>query len=209
MERNVQKTGLINLLVMLTVGVAGFAVARYSDSLAGQVGVLYIGLGTLVAAASWFQMRLEERERLEKIELDELAKGHSDTALFQAKASELFPAQRAREQFERFLVPAFSVILCLAQAGSAYLLWRWLSSSTTLVELRQPTLALAMFGVFALVLFLLGKYSAGIARLEGQRLIRPGANHLLLGFYLMGLSVISIVASWMERSEERRVGKEC
>ncbi len=48
-------------------------------------------------------MRLEERERLEKLELDELAKGHSGSALFEAKDAELFPAQRSREQFERYV----------------------------------------------------------------------------------------------------------
>ena len=41
MERNIQKNGLINLLVLLVVGVAGFAVARYSHSLAGQVSVIF------------------------------------------------------------------------------------------------------------------------------------------------------------------------
>ena len=37
MEQNTQKNGLINLLVLLVVGVAGFAVARYANSLAGLV----------------------------------------------------------------------------------------------------------------------------------------------------------------------------
>jgi len=57
-----------------------------------------------VAAVSWFQMRLEESERLERLELDELAKGHARAALFESKDSEMFPAQRSREQFERFFV---------------------------------------------------------------------------------------------------------
>jgi len=78
--------------------------------------VVFIGVGFLVAAVSWFQMRLEESERLEKLELDELAKGHATSALFEAKDAEVFPAQRSREQFERFFVPIFTVVLCLGQA---------------------------------------------------------------------------------------------
>ena len=131
MERSIQKNGLINLLALLAVGVAGLAVARYANSLAGQVSVLFLGIGVLVAAVSWFQMRLEDRERLEKLELDELAKTHGGSALFEARDAEVFPAQRSREQFERFFVPAFTVLLFLLQAGGAYLLWRWLSQSTT------------------------------------------------------------------------------
>src|SRR6266705_2827870 len=101
MERNIQRNGLINLLALLVAGIGGFAAARYSNSLAGLVGVLFIGLGVLVAAVSWFQMRLEEGERLEKLELDEMSRIHSRSNLFEGAESEIFPAQRSREQFER------------------------------------------------------------------------------------------------------------
>src|SRR5436190_11075612 len=179
MERNIQKHGLINLLALLVVGVAGFAVAVNGNSLAGQICVLFIGVGLLVAVISWFQMRLEERVRLEKLELDELAKSRGSSALFESKEAELFPAQRSREQFERFFVPGFTGLLCLAQAAGAWLLWRYLSRSTTSTDLKDPMLALAMFGIFALVLFLLGKFSTTIARLQNQPLLRPSAGYLL------------------------------
>ncbi len=193
MERSIQKNGLINLLALLVVGVGGFAVARYSNSLAGQVCVLFTGLGLIVAAVSWFQMRLEENERLEKLELDELAKSHGGSALFEAKDAELFPAQRAREQFERFFVPIVTLILCLAQAGGAYFLWRWLASPTTLKPLSQPTTALALFALFGLVLFLLGRFSATFARLENQRLLRPSASYLLLNAFLCAAVVVGLI----------------
>ncbi len=192
MERSIQKNGLINLLVLLVVGVAGFAVARSSNSLAGQVCLVFIGLSILVTAVSWFQMRLEDRERLEKLELDELAKTRGGSALFEIKDAELFPAQGSREQFERFFVPVFTVVLFLVQAGGAFFLWNWLSRSTTLIQLKQPTIALALFALFALVLFLLGKFSAAIARLENHRLLRPGASYLLLAAYLCFLVALGI-----------------
>jgi hypothetical protein len=91
MERNIQRTGLINLLTLLIAGVGGFAAARYSASLAGMVAVVFTGLGVLVCAVSWFQMRLEESERQEKMELDELLKSHSSSAMFESRESEVFP----------------------------------------------------------------------------------------------------------------------
>ena len=196
MERNIQKNGIINLLVLLVVGVAGFAVARYSNSLAGLVSLVFIGLGLLVAAVSWFQMRLEDRERLEKLELDELAKGRGSSTLFESKEAELFPAQRSREQFERFFVPAFAVVLFLIEAAGAFFLWRWLSKPATFSEVKQPTMALALFAVFALVLFLLGRFSGTIARLEQHRLLRPSASYLLLGAYLSALVAIGLIPVW-------------
>jgi membrane protease subunit HflK len=183
MERNTQRNGLVNFLILLVVGVAAFAVARYSNSLAGQVCVIFLGLGTLVALIGWFQMRLEESEKLEKLELEELSRSHADSALFEARDAEVFPAQRSREQFERFFVPIFTVFLCLLQAGGAYFLWRWVSASVS-QGIREPMAGMFLFFLFALVLFLIGRFSATFARLERQRLLRPGASYLLLNAIL-------------------------
>ena len=196
MERSIQKHGLINLMALLGVGVGSLAVARYANSLAGQVDILFLGIGVLVTAVSWFQMRLEDRERLEKLELDELAKTHGGSALFEAQDAEVFPAQRSREQFERFFVPAFTVLLFVLQAGGAWWLWRWLSRSTTLLEVKQPITGSALFGVFFLLLFLLGRFSATIARLERHRLLRPGASYMLLNAFLCLAVALGTVGVW-------------
>src|SRR5208337_1714271 len=98
-------------------------------------------------------------ERLEKLELEDLARTHAGTAMFEARDAEVFPAQRSREQFERFFVPAFTVILFVLQAGGAWFLWHWLSQSTTVTEVKQPIRGLGLFAVFALLLFLMGRFS--------------------------------------------------
>lgn len=193
MERSTRKNGVINLLILLAVSVAGFAVAGVTNSLAGKVSTIFLGIGTLVAAVSWFQMRLEENERLEKLEFDELNRTKGSSTLFETKDTEGFPAQRSREQFERFFVPAFTALLLIVEAVVAFLLWRWFSKNTLVSELKQPTVALALFALFALGLFLFGKFSATIARLEDHRLLRPGASWVLLGAYLCFLVALGAV----------------
>jgi regulator of protease activity HflC (stomatin/prohibitin superfamily) len=193
MERNMQRNGLVNLVISLVAGVAAFIVARHANSFAGLVAVVFLGLGTLVAAVSWFQMRLEQAERLEKLEFDELAKSHSDSALFEARDSEVFPAQRSREQFERFFVPIFTVLLCLIEAGGAYFFWKWLSSNTTVANVKHPMMGLFVFFGIALVLFGVGRFSSAYARLEKHRLLRPSAGYLLLNAVLCALVGAGII----------------
>jgi len=185
MERNTQRHGLINVLIALGAGIAAFCVARYTNSLAGQIETVFLGLGILVAAVSWFQMRLEESERLERLELEELGKTHAESALFEGRDSDVFPAQRSREQFEKFFIPIFTVLLCLVEAGGAYFLWRWIAKyHLAPPAIKEPMAGAFLFLLLFLIQFLVGRFSATFARLENQRLLRPGASFLLLNAVL-------------------------
>jgi modulator of FtsH protease HflK len=199
MERNLQKNGLVNLLMLLAVGVAAFAVSRYANTLAGMVSSIFLALGILVAAVGWFQMRMEDSERLEKLELDELARTHGQSALFETKDAEVMPARRSREQFEKYFLPVFTVILCVIEAAGAYFSWKWLSAATTSTEVKEPMAGMFLFFLFALLLFLVGRFSATFARLENQRLLRPSASYLLLNAILavvVGGGIVAVQAGF-------------
>lgn len=192
MERNVQKSGLVNLVAALLVFLAAFAVAAYTNALAGQAASVFLGLGVLVAFVSWFQSRLEENERLEKMEVEELARSRGESALFESKESEVFAARRAREQFEKFFMPGFAVLLFVLEGGGAWLLWRWSGKAVTGIPPEKTMAALALFGIYALLLFLFGRFSVTIARLEDRRLLRPSANFLLAGAYVSFFTALGI-----------------
>ncbi|MEY2408105.1 MAG: hypothetical protein QOF48_775 [Verrucomicrobiota bacterium] len=199
MDRSAQKHGVLNLVALLVMSLGTLAVALYTHSLGGQVAGVFLGIGVLVAAVSWFQMRLEERERLEKLEFDEIARGGSASAtLFNTQDVEGFPARRAREQFERFFVPAFTFVLLAIEAGAGWWIWRWLGRIIAVPVLEQPLLGMAVFGLMALVLFILGQYVSGLARLDGRRLLKPGASALLLGAYTLALAGAAVAAVWFD-----------
>ncbi len=186
-------------MALLLASLGGFAVARYSGSFAGQAGVIFLAVGFLACLFSFFQMRLEENERLERLDLEELARKSKDSALFRSNEAELFPARRALEQFERYLLPAFSLLLLAVQAGGAWWLWYWLTKSYPLVQqgqgtsIQEPVVALCLWGLGFLVLFLLGRFASSIARLEKQRLLRPGAAYLLLSAYLCAVVALGVL----------------
>jgi regulator of protease activity HflC (stomatin/prohibitin superfamily) len=192
MERNTAKNGLVNLIAAVLIFIAAFAVASYAGSLAGAAASIFLGLTVLIAFASWFQMRLEENERLEKLEVDELTKSKGGSALFEAKDAEVFPAARARDQFEKFFVPGFGVLLFLLEGGGAWLLWRWISKATVSVPTDRVMPAISLFAICALLLFLFGRFSVTIARLENHRLLRPSASFILLGAYVCFVTAIGI-----------------
>ena len=191
MERNIQKNGLVNLAVAVLIFLAGFGVTVFAGSLAGQAAAVFLGLGVLVAFISWFQMRLEENERLEKLELDELARSRG-ASLFETKDGGSFPAQNARLQFEKYFVPGFAVLVLVLEAGGAWLLWNWSGKSTGGLKDGSATVALSLFAIFALLLFLIGRFSVTIARLENHRLLRPGASFLLAGAYVCALTALGL-----------------
>ena len=192
MERNIQRNGLVNLLVLLAAGITGLVAARLADSLAGQVASVFVGLGVLGTAVSYFQMRLESRERLERLEFDEVTKTGASAGLFNAQESEAFPAKRARQQFEKWFVSGFTIGLFLLEAGGAFELWRWVHGAPPVTP-AQPFLPLVLFGLTAFVLFLIGTYTANLVRLEKHRLLAPGASFLLLGCYLYVLAAVALV----------------
>lgn len=193
MERNHQKNGLTNLLLLLAAGIATLATALYTKSVSGQFAAGFLGLGMLMTLISWFQMRLEERERIEKLEFDELARGGAaSSTLFNAQDADSFPARRSREQFEKFFVPGFTILLLALQGFGAWWLWRWTGKLPAAPTLNQPLVGMAIFGMLALVLFLLGQFSTSLARLEKNRLLQPGANQVLMGAYLLAIVVAAI-----------------
>ena len=187
MEQKSQKNGLINLLALVLVGGLAVAVARYGNTLAGMVVTVFLGIGALVSAISWFQMRLEEREHLEKMEFEELTRSASSSALFNTGETEVFPAQRSREQFERFFVPCLSRCCCACCRRAARFCCGAGCENHSGRRLPNPTVPLALFSVFALLLFLLGKYSTSVARINKLRLLRPSASYLLVRLSLRGL----------------------
>lgn len=191
MEQNVSAKGLVNWVLLLLLTVVAVFLARYAQSATGIVASVFFGLGFLVALVAYFQMRLVERERLEQLEFDELRKSAASASLFTTPAAEQFPARRAREQFERYFVPAFSILLLLGQAAAVYFLWPWVAQDKA-ATIEQATVAMTLYGLLALVFFQVGKYSAVLARLQQQPFLRPQAAYLLLG------SLLCVVAGGVE-----------
>ncbi len=192
MDRNIQRIGSINVATMFLIGLFSWFTANYSVSLSALTASVFMVLGFLVCVVSYFQMRLVARERLEQMEFDELSKAKDSSALFSSDGRS-FEAKRSREQFEKYVVPAFTIFLFIAEVFAVWQIWRMTIEPKQLNQDRAIVTA-AFYAGFFLVYFLLGQYSAGLARFEKQRLIRPGGSFMLLSSFV-ALAVAAVEAS--------------
>jgi regulator of protease activity HflC (stomatin/prohibitin superfamily) len=183
----------MNWVVLLGAAIGMWLISSYINSAAAVMGTILTGFGLLVALLSYFHIGLLEREQFEKMELEELSKSRGSESLFVTAAADTFPAKRSREQFERFFIPTCTALLCLLQAAAAYWPWKKLAAMPPLITDRAK-LAMSLLGLMGLILFLLGKYSSGLARLKGLRLLRPGAAYMQLSAYAC-VAVIGAIAA--------------
>src|SRR5665213_2196692 len=193
MDQNSKKIGAINCIALLAATISLLLLTRYASVEAGAMGTVLTGFGLLVSLVSYFHMGLLEREQFEKMEMEELSKSRGSESLFSTAGSDTFPAKKSREQFERFFAPVFTALLFLLQASAAYWPWQRLGLMGPMIADRA-TLAMALLGLMGLILFMLGKYSSGLARLKGQKLLRPGASYLLLSAYVCFAVTATIAA---------------
>lgn len=195
LQRNPSTIGLLNLGALLLTGAVAFVMGHTVGSAAAALSGLYCGLGVLVALVSFLHMRHVRAERLELMEVEQLRGRETAGRLFGEEA-EVLRAGRAREQFERYFVPGWTVLILVVEAGLA-LAFLTGAARPRPPESAQALITAAFFGVFALIQFLFGKYSAGIARYENQPLLAPGGSHLMLAAVTSVLVAVASAANWM------------
>ena len=196
-QQNSKKLGLINSIVLLVVAIGASYFTLQTSSTVGLGGVVLLGIGTLIGFFSFIQSHLIDRERVESLEMQELDRTRGNESLFAGAAEDAYPARNARRQFEKWVVPIFSGLVLIGQVLGLLLvssqLGGWTLSSS--IQASDSAMSIMFFALFMVVLFMMGKYSAGLARMDGQDLLRPGANYMLLGSVVCTAVVIAETAS--------------
>jgi membrane protease subunit HflK len=194
-QKNSKNLGLINSLVLLLVTIGTLLLALKVDSTVGLAGAVLLGIGTLIGFFSFIQSHLMDRERVEALEMQELDRTRGNESLFAGAAEDAYPARNARRQFEKWVVPGFSLLVLLGQALGLWWIYGELGEWTAPAP-AGALLSIMFSGLFMIVLFMMGKYSAGLARMDGQELLRPVANYMLLGSVVSTAVVIAQAASY-------------
>ncbi len=181
--------------MVVAIGASYFTLQ--TSSTVGLGGVVLLGIGTLIGFFSFIQSHLIDRERVEALEMQELDRTRGNESLFAGAAEDAYPSRNARRQFEKWVVPIFSGLVLIGQVLGLLLvssqLGGWTLSSS--IQASDSAMSIMFFALFMVVLFMMGKYSAGLAKMDGQELLRPGANYMLLGSVVCTAVVIAETAS--------------
>ena len=196
-QQNSKKLGLINSIVLLVVTIGALILTLQIHSTVSLAGVVLLGIGTLIGFFSFIQSHLIDRERVEALEMQELDRTRGNESLFAGAAEDAYPSRNARRQFEKWVVPGFSVLVLIGQVLGLVLVSSQLGGWTLPFPTQgsDSAIPIMIFALFMVVLFMMGKYSAGLARMDGQELLRPGANYMLLGSVVCTAVVIAETAS--------------
>lgn len=197
MNSQIHKVGLIGFITLLISTVAVAFLAFLDAGLASKLTLAFFVVGLLVSAVAYFQMRLENREESERLEYEELTRKSKQSSLFDADDSDILNVRQARRQFEKYFVPGFTIFLVLAEMGAAVWLWN-LYDSDVLPAPARPSIFTALFAVAGVAIFLVGNYISNFAKYQGSRLLKPVANHVLLGAWLMGFTAVGYAGYEMD-----------
>src|ERR1700719_820538 len=118
MEKNSQTHSFVNLPTLVAGTVAAWLAARAGASAAGLLAATFAAAGAGVALMSAMQVWLRQREARELREFEELKRNKNDAALFGVNADNL-RASRTRQHFDRFFIPALTVLLWAVQGFAA------------------------------------------------------------------------------------------
>ncbi len=199
MDNQIKSAGGLNLMVSFLALMAGAVVLWFSGdgSASTAFALAFLTIGFLVSLVSYFHLHLLDREQLEQMEHDEARKGTADTSMFEADA---FPARRTREQFDKWWVPALTIVLFIAQGIAAWVIFTKLLRGqwTQKTVLGKPEVVLAVSALFGLFLFLRGRYATVLARMSNAITLQPGSDFLLLGAYQFFLLAIAAAATLAE-----------
>lgn len=196
MEKTPSKNIWTNFLILAVTGAGAFVVAARGGSMAGLLASIYSVVGILVAIVSFMHMRHFRAEEQERLEVEKLQERESSVALFET-GGDVLRAKRAREQFEKWFVPSWTVLIMLGQGIAAYMLYAFFARKD-LVDPNEGVALLqcAFFSAFALAQYLFGKYSVGLARYDDARLLRPSGSYLMLASVVSVLTAVVSAATW-------------
>ncbi len=187
--------------VSLVSSLVFFGVAFFLGRWSGFTAVWVASWQILAAALIWFVLALQFHQRSlaeqEKLDMRQLAEGHSDAAIFQGKGEQaalLAVAQRRLELLEKWFVPLLAVLIAAYEIGISLYLLSVLRAPGD-AKTQQPLVCAIVMTAVAFVSFLLSRYATGMSGEMAWKPLRAGGSYTLgvaLACFALALSLAAV-----------------
>ena len=176
-----KRIALAALALSMVFFLITFLVGRWS----GFFAISAMSWLILSAAWIWFVLSIQFHQRglaeQEKLDMSQLAKSESSTAIFQATGERgtLFAvAQKRLALLEKWFLPVFSGILAVYQIAIGLYLFKGISDALE-AETKQPLICAICMTAIAFISFLISRYATGMAQEQEWKPLRAGGSMFL------------------------------
>lgn len=181
-----RRAAVIGLMLQL----AAFATCLVLAFASGSAGIASLAWFILGGAPIWFVTLLVQRQKelaeLERLDYEELRRekaGMAGEALFETGGAGVLGFQVAENRLEwmqRWLSPAFALMVAAYLALMGWRLWRLAPLAIMVQEsggLAHLPIVLTVLAVLMLLLFLMSRYAAGLGRVAGWQMLRACGSY--------------------------------
>ncbi len=204
--RRAETAAAFTLAVQAAAGGVALLLARLSGSLAAEAEAWHLLAGVLLWLGALVHQRLKRLAIEEGLSAEAIREGRPGPAgpmLFEPEGADLLTARNRLAQFEKYFLPAFSILMVLVLAGVAYFLIRPLGEPAA--PPKEPLPNFWGFAGIAFVTFLLGKYAAGLATQAAWRPLRSASSYMMSNAVGSLLVAVAFVFNFFELPIAERV----
>ncbi len=202
-SKKLEYTALVGLVLQIIFAGTCMVVAGQSGSTSAEAEKWQLVIGLLV----WFVVLIHGRQRRlareEQEEMQRLRESRLSEEIFEETELDTMRASAGLRLFERYLVPAFTLVMSGLLIYFAYRVAFRAWSAPALTVQRPSAVAVAAIFV-AFTGFLIGRYAAGLAQTEGFGLLRAAGGYVLgnvIGLIMIAISMALLYfdVTWAER----------
>ncbi len=201
-KKTVEVMSGCGFLAQLAFIITCYALYSITGSRALLAQTWFLAPGLFLWVIVYLHSRQRRLARSEKEEIEQLRKGRLSEEIFEGQELDRMRANTGLKIFEKYLVPAFSLLLSAGLGILCYVNLRALIGAEP-VEIAEPLSAVAGMAAMTFFGFLLGKYAVGLSHSRELQLLRAPASYLMGNVMTALLLVVATTmvhfgAGWLE-----------
>ncbi len=192
-----QRLGLFGLVVQLTLTALAALLLRATGSPAA-LAVLWLVILPLplwVITVVMFYCQWLQRREAEEIQQLAGRPGQAES-IFRDQEGDLHPAANRLKWMQRYMAPAFTLLLAGCHVLVGILLLRWISDTDAGLPVSDKPAAMFFAIGGAFVAFLVSRYAIGMAKAPAWRMLRLPGSYLFTNSLVLALLACALAAEY-------------